>query len=145
MTTTSELQKNMTLEFDQLFVIFGFRLLNIDEQEIVNLKSGSSLVNALKGSISSSNPSAEKTLQGCFSIMGFNFGSTLIKCSKASSRIFVVVVVTFGAFDGETSSKGLFAIRRWVSGVTKEAFVPPGRARRPTGGGGVLSSMSPEL
>lgn len=69
-------------------------------------------------------------------------GSTLIKCSTAFSKISEVEILTAGALDGDTSSMDLLARSRWVSGVTKGAFVPLRTARRLTGTeGAILSSL----
>ena len=70
------------------------------------------LTNALNGSISSANPSAENILHGCFSIIGFNLGSTLIKCSIALFKTSEVDTFTAGGFDGDTSSIDLLARSR---------------------------------
>jgi len=86
------------------------------------------LTKLLKGSISSASPSGEKTLQGCFSIMGASLGSTLIRWASASSRMLLVVVFTLDTLDGESWSRGLWAMTRCVSGDIKVALVVSGTA-----------------
>jgi hypothetical protein len=51
------------------------------------------LVRAMKGSISSAKPSGENIRQWCFSMSGFNLGSTLMRYAHASSRMLPVVDV----------------------------------------------------
>jgi hypothetical protein len=96
-----------------------------------------------KGSISSANPSGENTWHGCWSMTDFSFGAVLMRCSKASARIFPVVVLIFETLDGDTWFRGLVVTRWRVSGETRGALVPLGTVRR-LSGGGALSSISPD-
>jgi hypothetical protein len=101
------------------------------------------LTRLLNGSISSAKPCGENTWQWCLLMIGFSLGSILIRCARASSRIFAVVLTFDGTLDGDISFKGLAATTRRVSGVTNVAFVPSGIASRLTRSG-ALPWMSPE-
>src|SRR6476469_1645453 len=88
------------------------------------------LTRLLKGSISSARPSVEKTGQGCSLMIGSNFGSTAMRCSRAAERRLDVVRFMFETLEGETSERGFWVTTRWVMGDMRGALDMPGAARR---------------
>jgi hypothetical protein len=77
------------------------------------------LDNAVNGSTTSLSPSGLKTLQWCFSIRPFNFGSTSLRCLQASASS--VSIVAVGALKDPTSGGTIADAFRFLEGDSDEA------------------------